>query len=66
MNEPVAESDNFAPRYLRVLRAFTDRRSAGRFTDDFEQSDQREIQLAIDIQIKPRVFPDAMASASRE
>ena len=37
MNQPITQSDDLAPWYLRILRAFVRRRPACGFPDDFEQ-----------------------------
>jgi hypothetical protein len=49
MYQPVAQSDNLRPRYLGVLSAFVGWSSVRGFTDDFQQSNEREVELAIGV-----------------
>ena len=51
VDQSIAQPDNLTPRYLRMLSAFVVRRSARGFTDDFQQANKGEVQLAIGIQV---------------
>ena len=64
MNEPVPKADDLCPRNGRVGWAFRFRNSAGGFSDDLEKPDQRQIQLAVGVEVGA-IFPSTMVTASR-
>jgi hypothetical protein len=56
VDQSVSKSDDLRPRYFRIRLAVFFRRPACGLADYFEESDQREVQLAIRVQIR-RFFP---------
>src|SRR3989442_16035995 len=51
MNETIAQADNLEPRDFGVSRAFLFWDPAGRFSDNFKQPHQRQIQQPIRIEV---------------